>query len=113
MLHGSRRAIAVVGERVGHDRHAGRSVTLIPDLFQRIAFQRAGASLDGAVDLVGRHVYLACLLDRQPEPEVAVGVASTLFGRDCDFTGGTCERLTTLGVDHCFFVFDAGPFRVA
>ena len=113
MLQGSRGAVAVVGHRVDQDRHARRAVALVTELLQRFAGGGAGAAVDGALDLVGRHVDLARLLDRQPQPEVALRAAATLLRRDRHLAGDLGERDGSLGVDDRLLVLDAGPLRMA
>src|SRR5713226_4229360 len=107
-----RGSIAVVGECIDHDRHARGSIALVADFLELLARKLAGPALDRVLDAIGRHVDLTSLLHRKAQPEVAVGVASPFLGRDRDLTTGARERLTTLGVDDCLFVLDAGPFRV-
>src|SRR5205814_9233590 len=113
LSHGRGGSVAVVGKRVDRDRHARRAVALVADLLQPLACELAGTSLDRSLDAICRHVDLARLLHREPQPEVAVGVAPALLGRDRDLTAGASERLPALGVDDRLLVLDASPFRVA
>ena len=108
-----RGAVAVVGERVDHDRNAGGAVPLVADLFQPFPGQLPRSPLDRVLDLVGGHVDLARLLHRQPQPEVALQVAAALFRGDRDLAAGARESLPALGVDNGLLVLDPGPLRVA
>src|SRR5207245_10152475 len=92
-------AVAVVGEDVGHDRPAGRTVAVVADLLQPLAGERPRPPLDGVFDLVGRHVDLTRLLHRQPQAEVAIRVAPALARRDRDLTARAGERMAPFGVD--------------
>src|SRR5216684_7644936 len=106
-------SVAVVGECIDHDRHTRGSIALVAHFLQLLARELAGAALDRVLDAVGRHVDLASFLHREAQPEVAVGVASPLLGRDRNLATGAGERLATLGVDDGLFVLDAGPFAMA
>src|SRR5207249_9049851 len=110
---GCGRAVAVVGQRVGHDRDAARAITLVADLLESRAGELPRPPLDRVLDPIGRHVDLTGLLDREPEPEIPVWVAPALARGDRDLTAGASERLAPLGVDDGLFVLDAGPFRMA
>ena len=50
------RAVAIVGRYLDQDGDAARAVAFKRDLFVSDAGQLAGAALDGALDVVGRHV---------------------------------------------------------
>src|SRR5207302_3943096 len=78
------RAVAVVGQRVDHDGDAMRAIALEAELLERGPAQLACAALDGACDVVLRHVDVARLFHRQAEPVVAVRVSPTLAGGDRD-----------------------------
>ncbi len=108
-----RGSVAVVGERIDHDRHARGSIALVANFLDLLAGELAGPALDRVLDAVGRHVDLTSLLHREAQAEVAVGVAAALLGRDRDLAAGARKRLATLGVDDGLFVLDAGPFRMA
>src|SRR5215472_3804788 len=103
------RALPVVGHAVDHDRDPDRTVALVAKLFQRLALAGARSTIDGGLDLVGRHVDLACFLHCEPQTEIAVDVAATLLGSDGDLTAGTRERLAALRVDDSLLVLDARP----
>ena len=65
------------------------------------------------VDGVAGTDLLTVLLDREPQPKVAVGAASARFGGDGDLTARTCESLPALRIDDGLLVLDAGPLGVA
>ena len=77
-----RRPVAVVGLGLDEDRHAARAVALVDDLLELLGLAAAGRLVDRPLDVVGRHVHRARLLDREAQPVVGVGVAATLARRD-------------------------------
>ena len=71
-----RRAVAVVGRRLDQDGYAARAVALVDDLLDLLALARPARPLHGPLDVVGRHVHGARLLDGHP---VGPRVATVLF----------------------------------
>ena len=90
--------VAVVGRRLDEDRHAARAVALVDDLLELLGVAAAGRLVDRPLDVVGRHVDRAGLLDGQPEPVVRVRIAAALAGRDADLAGDLREQGAALGV---------------
>ena len=72
-------AVAVVGEDVHDDGHAAGAVALEGDLFVAHAFQFAGTALDGALDVVLRHVLGLGCGNRRAKARVAVRIAAALW----------------------------------
>ena len=94
------------------DRHAARAVALEGDLFVVHAFQFAGAALDGALDVVLRHVLRLGGGHGRAQAGVAVRVAATLGGYG-DFLKETREYLAALCIQRALLVLDCGPFGMA
>ena len=98
----------------GHDEgHAARAVALVGDLLEHDPRQLAGALLDGAVDVVGRHVGLAGLEDQRAQPGVAVEVAAAGLGGHRDVAREPGENLAAARVGHGLEPFDFGPLIMA
>ena len=74
-------AIFVVGEDFDDDGDAAGAVALVGDLLVGDAFEFAGAALDGALDVVGGHVFGFGGGDGSAEAGVAVGVSSAAAWR--------------------------------
>ena len=104
--------VAVVGLRLDEDRHAARAVALVDDLLELLGLAAAGRLVDRALDVVGRHVDRARLLDRQAQPVVGVGVAATLPRGDRDLARDLGEEGAALGVGDALLALDRGPFGV-
>src|SRR6185295_7716562 len=100
------------GRHFDDDGGAGRPVTLVRYLHDLGAIAAARRALDRAIDVVGRHVVLFGLLDRQPEPKVPRRVGSARLRRDDDLFRELREDLPALGVVHALLALDRGPFRV-
>ena len=85
-------AVAVVGQSLDDDRHAARPITLVADFI--VAF-RVGALrlLDGAVDVVLRHVLGARRKHRRAQARIECRVGQTELGRNGDFPRKLAEQL--------------------
>src|ERR1035437_1277643 len=108
-----RGAVAVVGQGIDHDCHPAGPVALVAKLLVLDATLLAGATLDGAVDVVGGHVDLAGLLDSEAETEVGGGVSPTLLGSDRDLSGHLRENGALFGVGGRLLVLDRRPLGVS
>jgi len=81
-------AIAVFGHAFDDYSHAVGAITFVHDLFVYVAiFAVAGAALDGAFDVIFRHVLSASFFNSNAEPGVAVRVAAAFARSHNDFTG--------------------------
>src|SRR5256885_5149224 len=105
--------VAVVGQRVDHDRHAMGSIALEAKLLQRGAAQLAGTTFNGACDVVLRHVDVAGLLHRQAETIVAIRAPPALAGGDGDLSGHLGELLALLGIGEGLLVLDRRPLGMS
>src|SRR6185369_1575441 len=90
-------AVAVVGQRLDDDGDAAGAVTLVADLVIVLALI-AERLLDGALDIVLRHVLLARRDDGGAQARVHVGVGRAQLGRDGDFPRQLAEQLRLLGI---------------
>src|SRR5208283_1256762 len=92
--------------------HPARPIALKDKFFIAGAGQFAGAALDGAFDVVGRHVLGLSRHDSRTQPRVHVGIAPRLR-RHRDFLDETGEDLAALGVKRALLMLDGCPFRMA
>ena len=106
------RPVPIVGGHLDEDRDAAGAVALVDDLLVLDALAAAGRLLDGALDRVERHVGRAGLLDREPEAEVAVGIAAAGPGRERDLAPHLGEDGAALDVVDALVALDLGPFGV-
>ena len=104
------RAVAVVGQYIHNDGHAAGAVALEGDLLVVDAFQFAGAALDGALDVVLRHIFGLGRQNRGAQPGIGVRVAAALGGNR-DFLEQAGEYLAALGIQRALLVLDCGPFE--
>ena len=107
------RSSGVVGRRLDEDRGAPRAVALVGHLLVLDPLELTGALLDGALDVVERHVLGLRGFDGGAEPGVPGGVAAALARGDGDLADDFGERGTAFGVGHRFFSFDLLPLTVA
>src|SRR5207249_3690013 len=98
--------------RSEEDRGASGPVGLIGHLFVLDPFELSGALLDGALDVVERHVLSLGGLDGGAEPGIAVGVTAPLACGDGDFTDQPGEDGAALLVRDGLFSIDLLPFTV-
>jgi len=104
---------AVVGEAIDHHRGAADAVALVADLDVVDTLELAGALLDRAVDVVGRHVDVLGLVDRQTQARVEAGVAAAHLGGHCDLLGQPREDAAAFLILAPLAVLDVGPFAVS
>ena len=90
--------VAVVGLGLDEDRHAAGAVALVDDLLVLLGLAAAGRLVDRPLDVVGRHVHRARLLDREAEPVVRVRVAAALPRGHADLARHLGEERAALGV---------------
>jgi len=102
-------AVAIVGGDQHQDGGAAGPVTFIGDLVDLAAFQFAGATHDGFIDVVRRHGDPFSGDNRGTQTGIAVGIA-TGTGGDLNLFDKACERFTALGVEGGFLVLDRRPF---
>ena len=106
------RPVPIVGGHLDEDGDAAGAVALVDDLLVLDALAAAGCLLDGALDRVERHVGRTRLLDREPEPEVAVRIAAAGPGRERDLAPHLREDGAALDVVDALLALDLGPFGV-
>ena len=110
--HFGSRPVAVVGGRLDEERDAAGAIALVDDLLVLLALAAPGRLLHGALDRVDRHVRGARLLDREAQPEVAVGVTAARARRHRDLSAHLREDGAALDVVDALVALDLGPFRV-
>ena len=103
-------AVLVVGEDVDDDGDAAGPIAFVGDLFVADAFDLAGSALDGALDVLVRHVLGFGSGDRSAEAGIAVRVSSAHLGGDGDFLDQAGEDLAALGVEGALLMLDSRPF---
>ena len=106
-------AVLVVGQRLDDQRRAARTVAFVGDLLVRDAGQLAGAALDRALDVVGRHVDRLRLGHDGAQPRVTVDVTAAGASRDRQFLDDAREDLAALGVGRPLLVLDCVPLGMA
>src|SRR5439155_14172211 len=107
------RAVAVVSQGIDQDGDTARSVAFIGDLEQLGVVTAAGGTLDGALDVVGRHVVVARLLYCQAQPEVHLRVGPALLGGDRDLARQLGEQRTASNVGDALLPLDLRPLGMA
>ncbi len=103
-------AIAVVGERVDEDGNTAGTVALEANLLVGCSLELASSLLDGALNVVSRHILGLGCDDGAAEAGIAVRIASAALGRDGDFFDQASKDLATLGVQRALLVLDCRPF---
>jgi hypothetical protein len=109
---GARGAVAVVGESLDDDGDAARPVALVAHFLVVLGIA-AHRLLDGALDVVLRHVLGAGVLDGEPEPRVHVGVGHAHLRRDGDLLGKLGEELRAPCIGGALLVHDVLELRMS
>ncbi len=89
--------------------HAAGAVAFVDHFFEAGPFEFAGAAFDGPLDVLLGHAHGLGVVDGVAEPQVGVGVAAAVLGRDDDRLGQFAPEFAALGVDQRFLVFNARP----
>src|SRR5438552_3054312 len=105
--------VRVVGRRLDEDRRAARTVAFVGHVFVLHALQPARALLDGAIDVVPRHVLGLGRLDGGAETRIPGGVAAALPRGDGDFPDQLGEGGAASGVGDGLLPLYLLPFAVA
>src|SRR5207253_2636540 len=105
-------AVGVVGGGFDEQGRAAGPVRLVGDLFVRHALELARSLLDGALDVVERHVLGFGGVDGGAEPGVAGGVAAVLLGGDRDLADQLGEQRAAPLVGDGFLPLDLLPFAM-
>src|ERR1051325_3058139 len=98
------RAVAVVSQRLNHQRHAAWAIALVSDLFVVDALFFAGAATDRAVDGVVGHIAGLGVVDRLTQTRVGVRVTAAAARRDSDLFDELREQFPALGIERAFLV---------
>ena len=107
------RAVAVVGEDRAEDGDAAGAVTFVDDVFVVVGSEFAGPFFDRAFDVVLGATHGAGLVDRVAEPQIRVGIAAAVLGRDLNGAAKLAEQLAARGVNGSFAMSDVGGMGVA
>ena len=103
--------VAIVRHDLHHDGGAAGRVALVGDLVVRGPIGSARRTLDGAINVVHRHVRRAGTLDRHAQTEIRIGVRpATLAHRYDKLTPQTGEKLSTFGIVHALLTSYLMPF---
>ena len=90
-------AVAVIRQRLDDHGDAAGTVALVADLVVALAVA-AGRLLDGALDIVLRHVLLARRDDGRAQPRIHGRVRGSELGRHRDFPRQLAEQFRLLGI---------------
>ncbi len=105
----SDRTIAIVGEDAHKDRSSTGPVPLVVHLFIGYAGKFAGATHDGALDVLRRHVGRLSGVDDQTQPWIRIKVPASAARSDRHFLDQTGKNAPAFGISRSFFVFDRMP----
>ena len=108
----ARRAVAVVGERLHDDRHAGRPIALVAHLLVLFAAVGARATLDGTLDRLFRHVSCARRDHGGAQARIGRGIRQARARRHRQFANQLGERLGALCVLRALAVHDVLELRM-
>ena len=106
-------SVFVVAQAFHNHRHLGRAIALVDDFVIVVALVAASAFLNGAFDVVGRHVHRLGRQYGSTQAGVKVGVFPPDAGCRGDLAGHLGEDLAPFGIDHTFFVLDGTPFTMS
>ena len=95
-------AVPVVGRALDEEERAVGAGALVEDLFVALAFDLAGAALDGVLDRVAGHRLPLGVGDRLAQARVVRGIAAAHAGRDGELLDQLGEELAALGVSAPF-----------
>jgi hypothetical protein len=107
------RPVLVVGRALDQEQGAAGAGALVQHLFIAHALDLAGTPLDGAIDLVTRHLQRLGAGNRFSEPRIAARIAAPHAGSDRDLSRQAREDLAASSVYRALFPLDRCPFRVA
>jgi len=86
------------------------AVALKRKFFKIDARQFAGTALDGALDIVLRHVFRLGRENRSAQARIGIRIAPAVIGGNADFLNKAGKNLAALGVECALFVLDCRPF---
>ena len=109
----SRRPVLVIGQHLDEQRHPARTVGFVEQFVEVGLVAAPAALLDGAIDVVARHVGVARLHDGGAQPRIGIGIPPAKARGDRDLLDQLGEHLAALGVGGAFLVPDRMPFAVA
>ena len=103
-------AVAVGGDHLNQHAHAARAVAFKGGFLILFAFELAGASQNGSLDVVAWHVRGLSGQNRGSQARIGVRFAAADARGDADFADDSCENTATLRVSSTLLVFNRGPF---
>ena len=105
-------AVTVRGHHLQDHAYSAWSVTFEVYFLILFAFELACPSLDGALDILIRHIFVFGCGNRRPQPWVGIRVAAANTGGNADFADHLGEDTPPLGICSRLFVLDRRPFRM-
>src|SRR5438270_12543121 len=103
------RAIAIVSVDVEQDSDPTWAIALEGELLIIHSGQFARAALNGALDVVGGHVFGFRSSNGREQKRIGVGVSAVL-SRNRNFLNQASEDLAAIGIERALFVLNCGPF---
>src|SRR5215472_10348700 len=104
------RAVAIVGVDLRQQGDTAGTVAFQYEFFVDGTGQFTGSTLDGALDVVGRHILRLRGRDGGAQAGIGIGISPAVLGGNRDFLDKASENLAPLGVESALFVLDGGPF---
>src|SRR5665213_1582783 len=95
-------AVAIVCRRFHDHRDTARSVALKRNLFIGRALKLASATLDGALDVVLRHIFSFGGNYSSAQPRIAVGISTAVSRSHGDFLDKARKYLAAFRVSRAF-----------
>src|ERR1700691_6144910 len=113
MAHLAHSTVAIVRGHFDDESDTPGTVALKGDLLIDRSGQFTGAALNGALDVVLRHVLRLGSGDGPAQPGIGVHISPALASSHGDFPDQAGEDLAALGIKCALFVLDCGPFGMA
>ena len=110
VAHVGNGALTIVGQAIDDDGGTVDAVAFVADFLVADAFQFAGTALDGARDVVGRHVFFLGLGHRGAQTWIKCRIAAAEAGGNRNFLDQLGEDLAAFGVLPSLAMLDVGPF---
>jgi hypothetical protein len=106
-------AIAIIGQRLYHNRYAVRAVAFECYLGKSRASSLTASLLYRPLDVIRRHVAVAGFLYGQPQAEIILGAVAAFAHRHNNLAGKLGEQLPSAVVGYAFLPLYLRPLRMA
>ena len=114
MAHLTRGAVAVIGHGLNDDCNAGGTVAFVDDLLVVIGIACTERLINGALDIIVRHIRRFCLGDDRSKAGIVIRVAAAAFlDGDDHFARDLGERLSALCVGCTLSLLYIMPFGMS